>query len=680
MSLTLADPVKKLPKINKSYLPKLKKLGIKTVEDLLYHFPSRHIDFSLVSKINQAQAGEILTIRGQIAKVTSEPKGRGKSIQRATIIDETGQINAVWFNQPYLVKSLSGKTISLSGEVKQFNNRLILSSPDFEVSSPYRKNIHTGRLVPVYPSTAGLSSRWLRWQINNALKLAADQIKEFLPPSLLLAQGFLNQQEAIRKIHFPENRIALEKARERLSFDELFCFQLAGFWRKARWQKERKAFPFQPHPKKVKAFLKTLPFSLTDAQKKAIKIILEDLSKNKPANRLLQGDVGSGKTIVAATASYVAFLNKRKTIFMAPTEILAQQHYQTLKKLLPQLKIGLLSSTSKKNTNRADILVGTHALLFKKKLPENVGLLVIDEQHRFGVAQRSTLLEKGSQENLFPHLLTLSATPIPRTIALTFLGDLDLTYLDQMPPGRKPVKTWLIPAEKRSAAYAWAEKEIKENNQQALVICPLVEESEKEPLKNIKAATAEYEKLKDVFPSLRLALLHGRTKNQEKEKILKQFARGKIDILVTTPIVEVGIDIPGANLIIIEAADRFGLAQLHQLRGRVGRREKQAYCLLFASPQASQKSLKRLKLFGQTYSGLKLAQIDLEERGPGEIYGTAQHGFPQTKIASLTNAKLIEKAQKMVNDFGPKFLKSPEKFSLLKKKLKDYTIEPVEAN
>ena len=680
MSLNLSDSISKLPKVNKSYLPKLKKLGIKTVEDLLYHFPSRHIDFSLVSKINQAQVGEILTIRGQVVKITSEPKGRGKSIQRATIIDETGQINAIWFNQPYLTKILLGKTISLSGEVKQFAGRLVLSSPDFEINSFYRKNIHTGRLVPVYPLTAGLSSRWLRWQISSALKLTADQIKEFLPPKLLLSESLINQQEAIKKIHFPENRIALEKARERLSFDELFCFQLAGFWRKAKWQKERKAFPLKSEPEKIKAFLKTLPFTLTDAQKRAIRAILSDLSQNKPANRLLQGDVGSGKTIVAATAAYATFLNGKKTIFMAPTEILAQQHYQTLKKLLPKLKIGLLSSTSKKNTQKADILVGTHALLFKKELPENVALLVIDEQHRFGVAQRAALLEKSSQEKFFPHLLTISATPIPRTIALTFLGDLSLTYLDQMPPGRKPVKTWLVPEEKRRAAYTWIEKEIKKNHQQAFVICPLVEQSEKELLKNIKAATAEYEKLKKIFPSLKLALLHGRTPALEKEKIIKQFARDKIDILVATPIVEVGIDIPGANLIIIEAADRFGLAQLHQLRGRVGRREKQAYCLLFASPKAGQKSLKRLQLFSQTYSSIKLAQIDLEERGPGEIYGTAQHGFPQAKIASLSDAQLIEKVQKVVKNFGPEFLKSPEKFPLLQKRVENYTIKPVEAN
>jgi len=681
--MTLDTPVSKLYMVGPTYARRLKKLGIETVGDLVTHFPFRYDDFSLISPISLIQAGEKVTIQGEVLLMKNEYTKYGKKIQKAKVADKTGEIEITWFNQPFLIKTISvGERYSFSGKVDWFGRKVVVVSPEYEKISniEYRisKFIHTGRLVPVYPETRGVSSKWLRSRISPLLPQVKEELTEYIPLQILLREKLAPYKDSVLKIHFPENKAAAKKARERLAFDELFLIQLAGLHRQKQWQKNQVAHQFNIDQEKILAFLNQLPFELTNAQKRCTKEILKDLSSNKPMNRLLQGDVGSGKTVVAAIAAYTAFLNGYQTALMAPTEILAFQHYQTIKILLQpfDLKIALQTRSVKhlkslELLKRPDIVIGTHALLSKKIAFDKLGLAIIDEQHRFGVEQRASLIKKGKA----PHVLTMTATPIPRTIALTLYGDLDLSFIDEMPQGRLKVKTWVVPQEKRSAAYSWIKKEIISQKTQAFIICPLIEPSQIETMKDIKAATAEFEKLKKVFPKLKLDLLHGRTKSKEKEKILQELKEKKIQILVATPVVEVGIDIPNATIMMIEGAERFGLAQLHQLRGRVGRGIKQSYCFLFTQSQ-SQKVLKRLKAMETMNIGIELAELDLKLRGPGEIYGLKQHGFPDLRVASFTDFALIKKARSaaetVINDL--------ENLPLLQEKLKKYTISLVEPN
>ena len=671
-AIKLSDPVDSLAGVGPRYSKYLKKLDINTIEDLLYHFPHRHIDYSLVSPINQVQAGETVTIRGEITQFSGRYLSQGRSLQRAVVSDKTGSIIVTWFNQPYLSRVLKkGTTVNLSGKIKTFAGQLSLTSPEWEISTT--SSLHTGRLVSLYPLTTGLSSKWLRRQVKKALEATQGQISEFLPRFLLTQENLLNEYEAIKKIHFPENKFALKKAKERLAFDEIFLPQLAAALRKKAWKKEKTAFPLLLPAAKLDTFTKNLSFSLTQAQKKAVKEILADMKKTTPMNRLLEGDVGSGKTVVAAVAALAAIANKKKVFLMAPTQILAQQHYQTFLSLFPKgTKIKLVVSGQNNFSSNGEIFIGTHALLYQKRLPDDLALVIIDEQHRFGVRQRAQLIKKTPR----PHLLTMTATPIPRTVALTLYGDLDFSFLDEMPPGRKKIITRLFLPQERSQAYQFLIQKIKKTACQAYIVCPLIEESDKEHFKNIRAAKSEYETLKKEFPKLRFALLHGRLKGEEKEKIMKKFQKGKIDVLVTTPVVEVGMDVKNATLILIEGAERFGLAQLHQLRGRVGRGEKQSYCLLLPSRETEKSALKRLAFCQKEDNGLKLAEIDLRQRGPGEIYGLAQHGFLKMKLAQLTDYQLIKRARQAAEKLAPQI----NKFPSLKKRLKKYTIEFVEPN
>ncbi|HUS59761.1 MAG TPA: ATP-dependent DNA helicase RecG, partial [Nevskiaceae bacterium] len=453
-----------------------------------------------------------------------------------------------------------------------------------------------------------------------------------------------------------------------------FLIQLASLKRKLTWQKQKLAYQFNIDQEKILKFSQNLPFELTSAQKRALREIFADLAKNTPMNRLLEGDVGSGKTVVAAAAIFVAYLNGIQSALMAPTEILANQHFKTLNQLLIPLglKISLLTGGQKKTESNFDLIIGTHALIHKRAKFKKLGLAIIDEQHRFGVEQRAKLIHQGKT----PHVLTMTATPIPRTIALTLYSDLDLSVLDEMPPGRQKVKTWVVPPQKRKSAYQWIKKQIKATKNQAFIVCPLIEESQHETLQAVRAVTSEFKKLKkEIFPDLKLGLLHGRLKSQEKRDILEKFKEGKLNILVSTPVVEVGIDIPQATIMMIEAAERFGLAQLHQLRGRVGRSNQQAYCLLF-SEQLNEKTLKRLKALQQINIGMKLAEFDLQLRGPGEIYGTQQHGFTQLKVASFSDLPLIKKTKKAASQTMAKISLYPS----LQQKLKEYTIKHVEPN
>jgi ATP-dependent DNA helicase RecG len=678
--MELSTPIQKVYLIGPIYGKRLEKLGIKTVEDLLSHFPHRYEDYSLISKISQVQAGETVTIRGTVTQMKNEYTKTGKKIQKAVVADETDSIEIVWFNQPFLIKTIGvGEQYNFSGKADWFGHKVVMVSPEYEklqvtsykLHETYNMEhgtIHTGRLVPVYPETYGVSSKWLRSRIAPLLKECSNSLFEYLPSSILTKNQLLDYKNAIYQIHFPDNKSLAELAKKRLAFDELFLIQLASLKRKSEWGKEVVGQKLFIDQEKILKFIASLPFRLTAAQVKTSREILSDLAAARPMNRLLEGDVGSGKTVVAAIGMYVVFLNGLKSALMAPTEILAIQHFNTLKTLLEPFGMKILLRTGdRKDKGDFDVIVGTHALLSEKSQLPKLGLVVIDEQHRFGVEQRAKLREIGVN----PHLLTMTATPIPRTVALTLYGELDLSFLDEMPKGRMKVKTWVVPPEKRDGAYEWIRKHVKGTREQAFIICPLIEESE--TLTSVKAATKEYEHLqKEVFPDLRLGLLHGRMKSKEKEAVLNEFRAGNLDILVATPVVEVGIDIPNATIMMIEAAERFGLAQLHQLRGRVGRGALQSYCLLFSESE----NVRRLKAMEKMYIGGELAELDLKIRGPGEIYGTRQHGIPDLRVASLTDLNLIEKtriaAQELVSQ-DP----SLSQFPLLRQKLERFTIKAV---
>ncbi|MFQ6057863.1 MAG: ATP-dependent DNA helicase RecG [Anaerolineae bacterium] len=651
--LDLDSPVTRLTGISTAYARRLARLGVATIRDLLYLIPRRYDDFSALKTINKLQYGEEVTIVGTVWQTKSRQTRSGGTVITSILSDGTGTIQATWFNQPYLVKQLKpGRQIVISGRVDKYLGRLTFQSPSWE---PLEKElIHTARLVPVYPLTEGLSARWLRRLMKRTVDHWAPRMPEHLPDHVREREGLLDLPTALGQIHFPDNWEMVREARRRLCFDEFLLIQLGVLRQRRSWQKQV-GRPMTIDEELLRAFLEALPFTLTDAQQRALREILEDLKRSRPMSRLLQGDVGSGKTVVAAAAMLMAVANGYQAVLMAPTEILAEQHYGTISHLLGEelkeppfvpsirLLIGSLSRAEKERIHEeiaageANIVIGTHALIQEGVSFKDLGLAIIDEQHRFGVTQRATLRQKG----YFPHVLVMSATPIPRTLALTVYGDLDISIIDEMPPGRQEIKTkWLLPRE-RERAYSFVRSQI-EQGRQAFIICPLIEESEKI---EAKAAVAEYERLqKEIFPDLRLGLLHGRMKGEEKEAVMEQFYGGQMDILVSTPVVEVGIDVPNATVMLIEGADRFGLAQLHQFRGRVGRGEHQSYCLLLAdSPTAGAEE--RLKAIESTQDGFRLAEEDLKLRGPGEFFGTRQSGLPDLKVAKLSDVTILERAR-----------------------------------
>ncbi|HXS14692.1 MAG TPA: ATP-dependent DNA helicase RecG [Candidatus Saccharimonadales bacterium] len=692
-------------KLFANYAKRLENLDIKVLRDFLYHLPHRYDDFSLITPIEKIQAGEVVTIQVTIASIKNNFTKNHKQIQKAVVTDGTGEIEIIWFNQPFITKTLrSGEHVAFSGRVETDGFKLLMTNPDFEVIPANGQTIHTGRLVPIYPETHGVSSKWLRRQTYKLL--STNEFEEFLPPSLVDQLGLMSYRDALYKIHFPDTLAEAEKARERLSFDEVFLLQLAAMKRKTEWKQTLKGHIFQlnPYEKQIDAFWESLPFEPTNAQKRVIHEIFLDFSKGEVMNRLLEGDVGSGKTVVAAIAMYISFLNGFQSVLMAPTQILAEQHYQTIFKLLQPLGVRVGLQTGNKKINNAaipnggeeshptqnqslsrdpsttlrsaqddklpfHILVGTHAVLSDKVNFDKLGLVVIDEQHRFGVAQRTLIQEKG----INPHVLTMTATPIPRTVALTLYGDLDLSVLDEMPKGRKIIKTWFVPAQKRDGAYLWIGEKVKEGDQ-VFIVCPFIEESES--MTTVKAASVEFERLqKHIFPNLKLGLLHGKQKASEKEQVLQAFRDKRIDILVATPVVEVGIDIPNATIIVIEAADRFGLAQLHQLRGRVGRGTKQSYCLLFTESK-SLETTHRLKSLEHIHNGAELSELDLKMRGAGELYGTLQHGRRWLKIASFGDFRLIELAKQQAG----KIFSQLKDHHALEAKVEEITLKQVSPN
>lgn len=875
----LNQPIESFRYVGPIYLKRLQKLGIKTLGDLFYHFPFRYDDFSNLKKISEVKIGEEVTIEGKIKKITTRRTPRRKMfLTEALIEDESGTIKAVWFNQPYLTQTLKEETeASFAGKVKEGKNGVFLSSPAYEKinqlatdnlqSKTYNKQptnlIHTQGLVPVYPETEGLSSRWFRSIIYSLLQQYLSKIEEFLPKKILKDKNFPEIKEALFQIHFPKVKEEADIAKKRFAFEELFLIQLFYQKQKKKLQ-EQKAPKIIPRIEYIEEFKKNLPFSFTEDQKKTIRDILDDMQKGSPMSRLLEGEVGSGKTVVAALVSFVVAKNGYQVAIMAPTEILAEQHFKEFKKLFKglKIKIGLLTHNETKIANEEEtllnsekeifdkkikekeflemvkkgeinIVIGTHSLIQERVNFKNLGLVVVDEQHRFGVEQRAKLLrnpkipnaselsenkkdkiieknlsyklngiffeiqrelgrfcrekqyadlfEKKLKENnikfkrehpieiadkksnfadfliedkiivelkikpflekndyyqiarylkiknielgllvnfrqtylkpkrvlnsnfkqsnnfgsfglnsdfsdrfrFIPHSLSMTATPIPRTLALALYGDLSISQIRQLPKGRKKIITKIVPSKDRQKIYEFLRKEVQKGRQ-GFIICPLIEESKKlaRPaaksqfgvylsLVEVKAAEKEFKRLKKgIFPDLKLGLLHGRMKPTEKEKIMKDFKEGKIQILVSTPVVEVGIDVPNATVMLIEGSDRFGLAQLYQFRGRVGRGKHQSYCFLFTESHAK-RTWQRLKAIVSAQNAFELAEKDLKIRGPGDFIGTRQAGIPDLAMASLNNASLVKDVKNEVEKILEKDSEL-KNYPLLQKKLEEF--------
>ncbi len=668
--MELFDPIPKMSFAGDGYLNRLSRLGIKTISDLLFYFPFRYNDFSNAKKIADLSLGETATILGKISRVeTIRTRKKHLNLIEATITDESGDIGVVWFGQSFLARNLkAGDFISLSGKIAKGPKGLYLQNPVYEkigeTEIKNRRRVHTGGLIAVYPETAGVTSRGIRYLVNKFVGLS-EKIGEPLPAEVRERRGLMNIKDALAAIHFPKNFEEAERAKKRFAFEELFLLQLATA-KSARNLKKEPAPEIKIDIEKIKKFVGELPFKLTDAQRKTAWEILQDLAKQSPMNRLLNGDVGSGKTVVAGLAAFSCVLNGYQAAFMAPTEILTHQHFESFLKLFEKYKdieIGRLCAKSAKvgkagnfspikkaeflkkaRNGGINIIIGTHSLIQKNAGFKKLGLAIVDEQHRFGVRQRAELL---NSENLTPHFLSMSATPIPRTLALTVFGDLDISILNEMPKGRQKIITKIIPPAGRKSAYAFIREEIKKGRQ-IFVICPRIEkngdeENGKSVWAEVKAVKDEYKKLSEkIFPDLKIAALHGKLKTDEKESAIKKFGAGEFDILVATSVVEVGIDVPNATVMMIEGADRFGLSQLHQFRGRVGRGGHQSYCLLFPTNEDSNQ---RLKAMIEYDDGFKLAQKDLEIRGPGSFFGGRQWGLPDLAMASLADFALIKAAR-----------------------------------
>lgn len=631
----------------------LSQAGLHTIGDLITFLPRKHEDFSEVVKIADIRPGK-MTIKAKCEKISTRPVRRGLRLTTATLADDTGKLQAIWFNQPYRTAQLakSDEEFYFSGEFEFNYNRYQLTNPSAEKVSDMPVN--TDRLLPVYPAVKGLKSQLVR-KLLSELRPFMTMLPETLPPSIIASEKLISRADALLGMHFPNSTHDIEQARERLAFEELFQLLLASQLNKHENAKLTGwAIPFEQPV--VAGFVRKLPFALTGAQRRAAWEILQDFERPTPMNRLLQGDVGSGKTVVAGLAARQAASSGLQTAVMAPTEILATQHAETLRTLLEPfgVKVGLLTGSVKGRARHmlyenifngsVSVIIGTHALIQDAVKFHKLGFVVIDEQHRFGVAQRQALL--GKSEHM-PHMLSMTATPIPRSLALTVYGELDVSILNERPKGRKPIKTKIWSPNSRPQLYELVDKEIAAGRQ-AYVICSLIDDT---PGSDTRSVQAEYKRLQgSVFRHRRIGLLHGKLKPEEKDAVMKQFSEGGLDILVSTTVVEVGVDVPNATAMIIENADTFGLAQLHQLRGRVGRSEHQSYCFLVTSD--SSKPTERLREIERSNDGFYLAEVDLKLRGPGEIYGRAQHGTLNLQVATLADTQLIARAQRSARKFA----------------------------
>lgn len=658
--ISLETNLSDIKRIASSYQTILKKIGLKTVNDLFWYFPWRYDDFSKTKNISELAENDIATIQGTIKKLSFAKTFKRKLfIVQAHIEDETGIARAVWYNQKYLVTTFKeGLRINISGKVTSEKNSFLFQNPVYEIIRDENQFMaHTARLVPVYPETKGLSSRWIRFQMKQFLPLI-EEIKEYLPQEIIDKYSFPFINEAIQQIHFPSSKDEIEKAKSRLGFEEILFIQLFLAQQRANLKKETSPhIPFQEEA--VKNFVSSLPFTLTKDQRQATWDIFKDMGKKEPMNRLLNGDVGSGKTVIASLASFLVMQTGWQTALLVPTEVLAWQHFKTFASFFKnqECDIALLTHSQNKRfigsmneiieeknadiakaiaKNQIKIIIGTHALLQEHVNFEKLGLLIIDEQHRFGVAQRAKL--RNSQK-LTPHLLSMTATPIPRTLTLSIYGDLDISFINEMPKGNRTITTRIIQEPEKLSMYSFVQEKISQGNQ-VFVICPRIEESESKAVE-MKTVESEYKMLSEIFPHSKIEKMHGRLKPKEKEIILERMHKKEIDILVSTSVIEVGIDIPNASIIIIENAERFGLAQLHQFRGRIGRKGQESWCFLCTDKEHSV----RLKAVEETHNGFELAEKDLAIRGPGEFIGATQWGIPKLTLGSLTDLKLVQSAR-----------------------------------
>jgi len=712
--MELHDKLETKFRLDENQKKALRRLNIFSVADMLFYFPIRYSDISEVKNITELIPGDIATIYGKISKLKTKKGFRSKiPMGEGEVADLSGKIKITWFHQAYLAKMIhDGENVKLTGKVTQGKNGIYLANPEFEKMPDMPIDSHEtlfskegisniGFSYPIYIETRGITSKWFYHAIEKILKdKTLDNIKDYIPTDILKKYHLPTLKTALIWIHKPKNKNDAESARKRFAFEEVFCIQLERQHDKHEYRKN-KSFQVKPNEKDVQEFLKHFPFEPTKAQEKSIDTILSDLKKTFPMSRLLEGDVGSGKTAVAATASYVTVQQRPngqsfgnlQVAYMAPTEILATQHFESFIQYFKHLpiNIGLITGSgcrkfpSKVNPNgwttisRAQllkwvangeipILIGTHALIQKTVKFKNLAFVVIDEQHRFGTAQRRKLVRK---DNIAPHLLSMTATPIPRTLALTIYGDLDLSLLDEMPAGRKQIITEIITPNKRNETYEEIRKEL-ENGRQLYVICPRIFEPdpEKELALNVKSAVAEAKRLKkEVFKEYEIGVLHSKMSKDKKEKVMQEFTEGKINILCATSVVEVGVNVPNATIIIIEGAERFGLAQLHQLRGRVIRSTHQAYCYVFAEAK-SEKTISRLKALKTAKNGFELAELDLTLRGAGELGGTKQWGITDLGMEAIKNIKMVEAARteaiRLIEE-DPELSKYP----LLKQKSRD---------
>lgn len=660
--MNLQTKLSAIPLIKKNVALAFAKLNLHTTEDLLYHIPTRYEDYSKISAIADLEPGNLVSIIGTVTHVESTRSWQKKMlITEATLTDASESIRLLWFNQKFVTQSLhADKTYRVSGKVQADKTGLVIQNPSFELSD--RTANHTGRLIPIYPETRGVTSKFIRWQIKNIF----EHITAFpdpIPETILEPLKLPDLKHTFYYLHFPKTLAHVELARKRLAFQEMFLVQMKALQTKALHE-SKTAAPLPLQKESVGAFLSNLPFQLTVGQQKAITALESDLAKSTPMNRLLNGDVGSGKTVVAAFALLLAASNQSQAVLLAPTEVLARQHYESLRKLFAHTsyEVSLFTRNYRilhgSKVTRAsflkalaagipDIIVGTHATLQDTVIYHNLSLVIVDEQHRFGVAQRAKLQSLSDQEQdgtpgTIPHFLSLSATPIPRTLSLAFFGNLDVSLLEEAPKNRKPIITKLAKNNAdRNAIYDHIKNEIAKGHQ-AFIIFPLVEESL--ALKDVKAAVNEHQRLaEEVFPNAKVAIIHGKLKPAEKEAAMEQFKNKEFDILVATSVIEVGIDIPNATVILIEEADRFGLSQLHQFRGRVGRGEAQSYCFLI--PGSFEKSPRRLEALVEHRNGFAIAEVDLAERGPGSFLGTRQSGLPDVAMENMTNMKLVTLAR-----------------------------------
>lgn len=680
VSLNIDNSVQYLKGVGPHLAKIFAKIGIHTIKDLLYYFPREWEDRNKIVEISKVIPQQDVLIKGYIKKLIHQKTANGFEIIKALVSDSTGSILVSWFNQPFLKNTLEKNKhlpiiVSGKADINQYTKLIELSVRDYEFIDDENDFI---RIVPKYSLTDGLYQKKIRALVKDLFLKNSFNLADPLPKFLTEKYNLPDLKNAIVKLHFPDDLKEVEEYRKRIAFDELFLLQLALALRRKKIRIDSKKVPKKVSSEIIEKFEKVLPFKLTEAQKRVLGEIQKDMASEKPMNRLIQGDVGSGKTIVAIGACLIAYFNGYQSAIMVPTEILAKQHYDKINQLLSKLNIDvhLLIGAQKKSTKQSikkkltasepGIFIGTHALISEDVAFSNLGLVVIDEQHRFGVAQRIALKQKGQN----PDLLVMTATPIPRTLSLTLYGDLDKSIIDELPPGRTKVITKYVSEQKRNQLYEFIREKIKQGKQ-VYVVCPLIEESEKSDL---AAAKKTAEKLEKVFPEFNVKLLHGKMKTEEKDFIMSQFKDGKINILVSTTVIEVGIDVPNAVIMLIEHSERFGLAQLHQLRGRIGRGSDQSYCFLLGEPKTFE-SKERIKAMLATTDGFKIAEADLKLRGPGEVLGSRQSGMPEFKVADLSKDEdVLRKARQAAFELiamDPN-LKSHENYLLKKEIVEKY--------